>query len=102
MNNDYDIEFARKVLAGHLVFFLTQIGSMIINSVFLILWIAIQWGVNRFIEWLQPAGLDLVLLWIFQGIFAVTTLMPILAYYYRDIRAIFKAAQDIDKVGKHN
>jgi hypothetical protein len=74
-------------------FFFLQIASTLITAIFLIVWVAIQWGVNHLIGMLHLSGIDQTILWIFQGIFGVTTLIPIVVYYYVDTRIIWIRAQ---------
>jgi hypothetical protein len=74
-------------------FFLLQIVSTLITSLFLGIWVAVQWGVNYLIGLLQLSGIDSIVLSAFQVIFAVTTLYPIIVFYYVDARIIWIRAR---------
>jgi hypothetical protein len=88
----------RAPVRNHFNFFLLQIVSILITGIFLALWAAIQYGVNYLINLLQPTGVDQVILLIFQGVFGVTTLIPIVMYYYIDTRVSWIRAKR--RIGK--
>jgi hypothetical protein len=77
-----------------------QIGSILITSLFLALWAAIQWGTSRLIEWVQPSGIDQLVFWVYQAIFGTTTLIPILIYYYVDIKTSWIKTQAQIKIAQ--
>jgi hypothetical protein len=61
--------------------------SSIIDSVFLALWVAVQWAVNnKVVTPLMLTGIDKLVLTIFQVLFAISTLAPVAITIYRDIR----------------
>ncbi len=88
-----DEKNTQKPLKEQFNFFLVQLGSTLITGFFLALWVSIQYGVGFVIQWLEPSGINQLMLWIFQGIFATTTLIPIIVYYYVDTRIIFLRAK---------
>jgi len=70
--------------------------SSIMDSTFLAAWVALQWIVNEYvIKNLGLRGVDYWMLLIFQVIFAISTLIPIIIYIYVDIRVMITRAQFI-------
>ena len=81
--------------------------SGLIQAFFIVCWVLIQWGVNEYIiTRFSLAGIDGMLLSIFQWVFAITTLAPILFFTvqllvtmtmrtYSNIRQIIK--RELDK-----
>jgi len=68
--------------------------SGLIDSAFLALWVLIQWFVNdKVIANLKLSGVDKWVLLIFQIIFAISTLAPVIVYTYTDIRLMIIQAQ---------
>jgi hypothetical protein len=60
--------------------------TSVIDSAFLALWVAIQWVVgSKVITPLNLTGIDRIVLYIFQSLFAISTLAPVLITIYRDI-----------------
>ena len=74
-----------------------QIASIVVDSIFLSLWVAIQYSVDRFIvKKLGLSGVDQWMLITFQVIFALATLAPVIIYVYVDIRVmIIRAGRQI-------
>jgi len=64
---------------------LTHSASVLIDSVYLALWVVFQWLVGRLIEYLELSGVDKGTLVVFQYIFSVSTVAPILVFYVTDI-----------------
>ena len=60
--------------------------SAFVSAFFMILWIALQWGVNWTIQNLPLEGIDQWVLYAFQVLFSISTLAPIVFNLYRDIR----------------
>ena len=81
-----------KPIWGQVKFFLIQMASTLITAVFLAVWLVVQYLVNLLLGMLEPMGVDQYVFLGFQGIFAVTTLIPIAVYYYVDIRIILMKA----------
>lgn len=85
--------------------FSNQIISVLIDTVFLGFWLIIQWLFEKYI---LPsfAPVDSIHSWVycmFQIIFALTTLYPILLYIYVDIVAIsIEAMRTIKKMKSKN
>lgn len=66
----------------------------IINSLFLALWISVQWLVSsRVITPLRPTGIPSLVLSMFQVLFAISTLAPVIITIYRDIRIMLLRTQ---------
>lgn len=94
MNNENsDTPLSKKILTVFEFFYLQAI-VILITSVFLVIWLAAQWGVAQAINWFElTAILDQLVLTTFQTIFAVTTLIPVIVYFYVDTRLIIIRAQ---------
>lgn len=60
--------------------------TSIIDGLFIIIWVVIQYGVGRVINALKLDGIDRIVLYIFQFLFAISTLAPVAITIYRDIR----------------
>lgn len=68
--------------------------SSVIDSSYLAVWVVVQWAVNEFIiNRLRLTGVDSWVLLVFQIIFAISTLIPIIVYIYVDIRIMIVRAQ---------
>ena len=67
-------------------FLAKKIGDLLRTSSFLVIWVIVQWLINQIIQLLQPSGSVQLILATSQVIFAIVTLIPILLYYYVDIR----------------
>jgi hypothetical protein len=75
----------------------------LINSLYLVLWAAIQWFTNRLLERYTLIGMDAVVLAIFQVLFAITTVIAPCLYIYRDIRiAVLKMNGQIENEVKRS
>jgi len=79
---------------------LAVLGSLFLDSVFLLLWVLLQYGTTLLIEYFKFTGVDALIFGIFQWAFAGSTLVVVLAYLikdasiliirtYRQIRAIW-------------
>jgi hypothetical protein len=67
--------------------FIIWTASSMIDSAFLALWVATQWVVNnKVVTPLVLTGIDKVVLTIFQVLFAISTLAPVVITIYKDIR----------------
>lgn len=68
--------------------------TSLIDSLFLAIWITIQWLVNsKIVVPLRLTGLDNLVLFIFQIFFAISTLAPVATTIYRDIRIMLLRTQ---------
>jgi len=57
-----------------------------LDSLFLALWVAVQWGVNtKILVPLKLSGIDQWVLLAFQVLFSISTLAPVAITVYRDI-----------------
>jgi hypothetical protein len=78
-----------KELKAELRVFSIWVATSLIDSVFLAMWVAIQWLVNeKIIANLQLSGIDQWVLLAFQILFAFSTLAPVATYIYVDIRVM--------------
>ena len=70
--------------------FSKQIICILIDTIFLCFWIAIQYLLNEvLIPKLRISGLDQFVYVSFQIIFAVSTLTPVVLFIYKDLRIMF-------------
>jgi hypothetical protein len=68
--------------------------TSLIDSLFLAIWITIQWLVNsKIVVPLRLTGFDNIVLYIFQILFAISTLAPVATTIYRDIRIMLLRTQ---------
>src|ERR1043166_8956850 len=75
-------------------------ASILIDMVFLSLWLFLQWVLGiHVIPRFQVTGFHLWFSYIFQVVFAVGTLLPLLIYIYVDLATAFvKGKQEIQKL----
>lgn len=93
------MEKLKQTIQRQLTFFLELSGGTLITSVFLAVWVVVQYGFNQLVQWLGLTGLDQNFLWVFQIIFGVTTLLPILIFYLEEIIiAVIRSYQRIMQV----
>ena len=93
MPNDVDVDREVAEMRERLKLFALQLLSCLINAVFMALWVGMQWALDKYV--VEPAslrGAGKWSLWVFQAVFSITTLVPILAYIYVDLRAIVRRA----------
>ncbi len=78
-----------------------HLGTVFLDSLFLVFWAFINFGADYFVERLHLAGIDEVVLRCVQVLFGVATLAPICVWLYTDIRIMVKRAnrkiQSIDE-----
>lgn len=67
---------------------LTQIICIVIDSVFLSLWVLTQYLVDRLVTILRLSGINQWALLAFQCIFVLSTLAVVLIFFYEDIAII--------------
>lgn len=83
-----------KDLASELKVFTRWAISSLIDSAFLAFWVFVQWiASEKVIASLGLSGVDQWMLAIFQVLFAISTLVPIVVYIYVDIRVMLMRAQ---------
>jgi hypothetical protein len=82
-----------KEIATELKTFTKWTISALIDSAFLILWVFVQWLVNKVVANLELSGIDRWVLSLFQILFAISTLAPVITYIYVDIRIMLLRAQ---------
>ncbi len=79
-------EDPKKELGRRLRERLTLLGAIAIDTLFVLVWLAIQVGANFVVGFLVPGadGLTRALLWFLQGAFAVATAVPVAKSIYID------------------
>lgn len=87
-----DVEWKKETLTEIKVFTRWAISSLL-DGAFIALWVVIQWGAQQIIENFPLSGIDTWVLRVFQVVFAITTLAPILIYIYVDIMVMFIRAR---------
>lgn len=70
---------------GNFRFFIDFILCTLIDSVFFVIWLAMQWGVSLALQQLTMTGFDQVVQIVFQVLLAISTLAPIMIWIYMDI-----------------
>lgn len=82
---------------GRLKDLATSYACIMVDTVFLILWLLLQWGAkiakDGILVSLDLSGLDAIELLVFQVLFFLTTLAPVAIYTYRDIAVVWLRAQ---------
>jgi hypothetical protein len=85
-----------KNVGGELKVFAVWIASSIMDSVFVAIWVLLQWFVSeKVIHGLRLSGVDTWVLGAFQVLFAMSTLVPVVIYIYVDIRIMILRAQQM-------
>lgn len=81
MNEDPKKELGRRLRERT-----TLLGAIAIDTIFVLVWLAIQVGANFVVGFLVPSadGLTRVLLWFLQGAFAIATAVPVTKSIYID------------------
>jgi len=59
--------------------------TSILDAAFLVLWVVLQWGVNRIKFFFPLVGMDEWIFLVFHILFAVSTLVPIMIFIIKDI-----------------
>lgn len=70
-----------------------RVLSGLIDSGFLVLWVMIQWTVNALIKRFQLSGFDSWMFIIFQILFSISTLIPVIIHMYRETVVMWLRAQ---------
>ncbi len=65
--------------------FLIGIWSVLLNAFFLCIWLGVQYLVAYIVSLLTTDEMNKILILIFRGIFAISTLIPILINLYKDL-----------------
>src|ERR1700758_2088741 len=72
-----------------------------LDSIFLALWAVPNVYIGRFIDGLQFAGIEEIVLRCLQVLFGISTLAPICIWIYKDVRIMVKRAnREIEAAGK--
>jgi hypothetical protein len=69
------------------------VASVLIDSVFLVIWVLVQWLSQKTIASLSLSEVDRRVRDIFQVLFAISTLAPVAIYIYADIRVMWIRAR---------
>jgi hypothetical protein len=80
---------------------LKWILSILIDSLFLVLWVFLAWSIDKVVAFLPIAGIEQWILTAFRTIFDLSTLAAVLLYYYQDIAVMyFKAQKRVHSEGR--
>ena len=64
------------------------------DAAYLVLWIIVQWLISRTYDWFPLTDMiDLLNFWIFRFLFAISTLVPVTLFIYKDIRIMYVRVQ---------
>jgi len=63
--------------------------SVLIDSLFLVLWVVVHYFVGLFIERIELSGIDKWVLEAFRIIFSLSTLIPVILFFYEDISIMY-------------
>lgn len=74
-----------KELKNSLTIFLMWSITSLLDCIFMVLWVLIQFAANRIISNFDLIGIDRISLYIFQLLFAISSVAPIIITVYRDI-----------------
>lgn len=96
------IEPEWKDLSRELKVFAIWGVSGLIDSAFLALWVAIQSLGNNFLQQFSLDGIDQWVLNVFQIIFALSTLAPVIIYVYSDIAVMILQARERIQIQRKN
>jgi len=83
-----------KELGNQIQVFMQWSISSIIDSAFLALWVLLQWLLDvKVIQEYKLSSIDFWILFTFQIIFAVSTVIPVIIFIYTDIRIMLLRAR---------
>jgi hypothetical protein len=69
-----------------------NIASLLLDALFMALWVATQWALStQVIKRFPVEGVDLVVLRVFQVVFAVSTLWPVVLFIAEDCTRMLRA-----------
>ena len=72
--------------------------SVLLNGVFLCIWVAVQYGIAFILQLLSTDRMTKWIILTFRIIFALSTLLPIIIRLYTDIRImVIRSAKEIEK-----
>jgi len=69
-------------------------ASVLIDSIFLVLWVGVHYLLGLFMEWVKLSGIDKWVLELFRIIFSLSTLLPIILFFYEDISIMYIRAKN--------
>lgn len=84
-----ETENFRDEVTGEIKMFSKWIISSFLDATFLVLWVLVQWAVGAILEWVKLSFFDSLQAIVFQVLFAVTTLIPIVFYIVQDTAILF-------------
>ena len=73
--------------------FASHFGSGLIDTLFMMLWVVLQWAFGRVVVRFPLSGLHANVLESLEAVFAVGTMVPILGYVTVDVCRIFWATK---------
>ena len=74
-------------------------ASLVIDNLFLAIWLLAQWGVSKLAEQFPAHGVDYYAIIVVQVLFAVSTLAPIVFWICKDIAIMYyRTKMDIKNV----
>jgi hypothetical protein len=92
----------RQTLRVQLNTRLIWIGTILLDTAFLIIWLLLQYLTNYLITMFPALELDKLLLMTFKFLFGFSTLIPIALFIYKDLRImIIRTKKDI-QIAKEN
>ncbi|MBI4747944.1 MAG: hypothetical protein HY774_05615 [Acidobacteria bacterium] len=75
--------------------------SILVDNVFLAIWVLAQWGVGRLVEKFPAHGIDYYAILVAQCFFALSTLAPIVLLAWQDISTMYyRTKLEISKAKK--
>lgn len=83
MNDTDDFKDRVKSKLMNMVY---HVLAILIDTLFLCCWLAIQYGTSFALELVKLSSLDSAFLLFFQVVFALSTFVPVLLFFYKDIR----------------
>lgn len=72
----------KNIIANFSILFITSL----VDSLFIALWVVVQYFIGFVINTFELNGIDRFVLFVFQILFAVSSLAPVAITIYRDIR----------------
>ncbi len=98
-NKKGELELVKRKLSTTIVYVL----SVLFNSIFLCIWVIIQYGISTILSKFKTEDMSEIVLLIFQFIFAISTIIPIIIRLYTDIRImVIQSNNEIEKEIKKN
>lgn len=71
-------------------FFLHAGLATVVDGLFLVMWVSVQYGANGLIEGMDLSGVDRLVFWVFQWLLGMSTVAPVLSYIWGDFVVMYK------------